>query len=206
MGAGTFEKSDVEESVLLAVLGDAQDALRSADVPYVLIGGIPSAVFGRPRATNDLDVFVKPEDKDAALAALDGAGFETDETEPEWLYKASKKDVLVDVIFRAEGNFYLDDVMVERAVESEYKGQYVRLVPPEDLLVMKAVSTEEEIAHYWFDGLAVLVQVDIDWDYLIERAQHGTKRILSLLVYAQSSDLLIPDDPIHKLFHLIYDR
>lgn len=200
-----FEKKDVDESVLLAILRDAQDALEDAGVAFALIGGIPAAVYGRPRSTEDLDILVKPEDKEDALRALDEAGFETEKTEPEWLFKAMKKDVLVDVIFRAEGNFYLDDLMASRAVETDYKGQRVKLVPPEDLLIMKAVSTEEEIAHYWFDALAVLVHTDIDWDYLIERSQHGAKRMLSLLIYTQSCDVLVPDEPIRKLFHLIYD-
>ncbi|MDQ3940747.1 MAG: nucleotidyltransferase family protein [Actinomycetota bacterium] len=201
-----FEKSEVDEETLLAVLSDAQDALASSDIPYLLIGGIPSAVYGRPRSTEDLDIFIKPEHNDDALAALDAAGFETKKAEPEWLYKAAKKDVLVDVIFRAEGNFYLDGTMIERAVETDYKGRKVLLVPPEDLLVMKAVATEEEIAHYWFDALAILVQTEIDWDYLLERSQHGTKRMLSLLVYAQSSDLLVPEEVIRKLFQLVYNR
>ena len=205
MGDSKFEKKDVDESVLLAILRDAQDALEEADVPFVLIGGIPSAVYGRPRSTEDLDIFVKPEDKEDALQALAEAGFDTEKTEPEWLFKAMKKDVLVDVIFRAEGNFYLDDDVISRAVDAEYKGQNVKLVPPEDLLIMKAVSTEEEIAHYWFDALAVLVHTDIDWDYLLKRSQHGAKRMLSLLIYAQSSDVLVPDEPVRKLYDMIYN-
>ena len=204
MSEQSFEKTEVEEPVLLAVLRDAQDALDTAGVPFVLIGGIPSAVYGRPRATHDLDVLVKSEDKDAALEALEGAGFETKKADPKWLYKASKKDVLVDVIFRAEGNFYLDDKMIGRAVETTYKGEAVKLVAPEDLLIMKAVATEEEIAHYWFDGLAVLVEADLDWDYLVERAAHGAKRVLSLLLYAQSDDLLVPDEPIEKLWKQVF--
>jgi predicted nucleotidyltransferase len=200
----TFEKTEVDEPILLAVLRDAQDALEVADVPFVLIGGIPSAVYGRPRATHDLDILVKTEDKDRALTALEEAGFETKKADPKWLYKASKKDVLVDVIFRAEGNFYLDDKMISRAVESTFKGEPVRLVAPEDLLIMKSVATEEEIAHYWFDGLAVLVESDLDWDYLVERAAHGAKRVLSLLLYAQSDDLLVPDEPINKLWKQVF--
>jgi predicted nucleotidyltransferase len=204
MSEQSFEKSEVDEPVLLAVLRDAQDALEAASVPFVLIGGIPSAVYGRPRATQDLDVLVKSEDKDSALEALEVAGFETKKADPKWLYKASKKDVLVDVIFRAEGNFYLDDNMIDRAVDATYKGESVKLVAPEDLLIMKAVATEEEIAHYWFDGLAVLVESDIDWDYLVERAAHGAKRVLSLLLYAQSEDLLVPDEPIEKLWKQVF--
>ncbi|MGH2806498.1 MAG: nucleotidyltransferase [Actinomycetota bacterium] len=204
MSDQSFEKSEVDESVLLAILRDAQDALDAADVPFVLIGGIPSAVYGRPRATQDLDILVRSEDKDRALEGLEVAGFETRKTDPKWLYKASKKDVLVDVIFRAEGNFYLDDEMIDHGVDATFKGEAARLVAPEDLLIMKAVATEEEIAHYWFDGLAVLVEADLDWDYLVTRAAHGAKRVLSLLLFAQSQDLLVPDEPIAKLWKQVF--
>ena len=204
MSDDKFEKSEVDDETLLAILADAQDALSARDIPFVLIGGIPSAVYGRPRATQDLDLFVRPEDKDAALEALAEDGFDTDKREPEWLYKAAKKDVLCDVIFRAEGDFYLDDEMIERAVVADYKGQEVVLVPREDLLMMKVVAHAEESAHYWHDAMALLMTDDIDWDYLIERARHGTKRLLSLLIYAQSSDTLVPDHIIKKLYAEVY--
>ena len=205
MGEDRFEKSTVDEETLLAVLGDAQDALRGRDLPFVLIGGIPSAVYGRPRATQDLDLFVRPEDKDAALEALADDGFDTKKPEPEWLYKAAKKDVLCDVIFRADGDFYLDEDMIERAVEADYKGLKVRLVPREDLIMMKIVAHDEEISHYWHDALALLLSDEVDWEYLTRRARHGTKRLLSLLVYAQSSDLLVPDDTIRTLYRSVYE-
>ncbi len=204
MSDDKFEKSEVDEPTLLAVLADAQDALAAQDIPFVLIGGIPSAVYGRPRATQDLDLFVRPEDKDRALEALAEDGFDTDKKEPEWLYKAAKKNVLCDVIFRAEGDFYLDEEMIDRAVETSFKGQDVRLVPREDLIIMKVVAHAEEISHYWHDAMALLLSDDIDWEYMVNRARHGTKRLLSLLVYAQSSDLLVPDDVIQRLYNQVY--
>ena len=204
MAEDKFEKSEVDEDTLLAVLADAQDALTERDIPFVLIGGIPSAVYGRPRATRDLDVLVKLEDKDEALQALADDGFDTDKKEPEWLYKAAKKDVLCDVIFRAEGDFYLDEEMIERAVVADYKGREVVLVPREDLILMKVVAHAEETSHYWHDALALLLSEEIDWDYLTQRARHGTKRLLSLLIYAQSSDFLVPDDVIQKLYKEVY--
>ena len=204
MAEDKFEKTEVDDATLLAILDEAQTALDERSIPFVLIGGIPSAVYGRPRSTKDLDLFVRPEDKDAALEALSDAGFDTDKKEPEWLYKAAKPNVLCDVIFRAEGDFYLDDEMIARAIVAEFKGQKVRLVPREDLIIMKVVAHAEETAHYWHDAMALLLTDDIDWDYLMERARHGTKRLLSLLIYAQSSDMLVPDHVIEKLYAEVY--
>ena len=45
-----------------------------------------------------------------------------------------------------------------------------RELAPEDLVVMKAISHDEESPRHWHDALGVLATVDLDWDYLLERA------------------------------------
>lgn len=194
------------DETFVGVLESSIGALRSAELPYVLIGGIASAVLGRPRETRDIDLFVRAEDIKAAVAALDEAGFDTEEPEFDWLYKAKKEGVPVDVIFKTSGDIYLDDEMNRRAVESDFKGQKVRLVPPEDLLVMKALSHEEETPQYWHDAVAIIASNELDWDYLLQRAEKGARRVLSLLLYAQSMDLIVPEDVLRRLFARIYDR
>jgi hypothetical protein len=45
----------------------------------------------------------------------------------------------------------------------------------------------------------------MDWDYLLHRAkQHGARRVLSVLLYAQSNDLTVPNATIRDLFDAIY--
>ncbi len=195
----------ITEERFLEVLDASIDAVAAKGLPYVLIGGIASAVLGRPRETRDVDLFVRAEDIKAAVAALDDAGFETEEPEFDWLYKAKKDGVQVDVIFKSSGDIYLDDEMNERAVEADFKGRRVRLVPREDLLIMKALSHEEETPQYWHDALAIISANELDWDYLLRRADSGARRVLSLLVYAHSTDLIVPEAVIRRLFARIYD-
>ena len=95
--------------------------------------------------------------------------------------------------------------MLARAVTRTFKGLDVRFISPEDLVVMKALATKEDTAHYWHDALAVIASNDLDWDYVLHRARHGARRVLSLLLYAQSVDLLVPDRAIRALFDRIYD-
>jgi hypothetical protein len=77
-------------------------------------------------------------------------------------------------------------------------------VSPEDLIVMKAVATVEDTARYWHDALSVLGRPDLDWGYLTRRAkQHGARRILALLFFAQSMDLLVPEEVITELLDAI---
>jgi predicted nucleotidyltransferase len=185
-------------------LDEAIAAMRGADVRFLIIGGIASAVMGRDRGTRDVDLFVRPEDARRALEALDAAGFETKVAFPHWLYKGFKRDVLVDVIFRSSKDVLLDDEMLRRAQRREFRGRMLPIAPPEDLLIMKAVAADEDTPRYWYDALGIIAHADgLDWDYLVRRArQHGVRRILSLLIYAQSNDLVVPIAPIAELMTL----
>src|SRR5437867_2830568 len=107
--AGEFEPNVLQERAFLDILDQALAALDRSHVPYLLIGGLASSALGRPRWTHDIDVFVAPDDARSALAALREASFKTEETDPNWLFKAIKEGALVDVIFRSRGNIYLDD-------------------------------------------------------------------------------------------------
>ena len=195
-----------EERTFVSVLSEAVEAMQRKEVDYVLIGGIASAVWGRPRVTRDIDLFVRAEEIARAMRALEQADFDTKEPELDWLYKASKDGVQLDVIFKSAGDIYLDEEMSARAVESVFKDVEVRLVPAEDLLVMKALSHDEETPQYWYDALAIIATNELDWDYVLSRAGHGARRLLSLLVYAQSSDLVVPEAVLRRLFDDIYGR
>jgi predicted nucleotidyltransferase len=200
------ERNDEEER-FVSVLHDAVRAIEEADIPYAMIGGIPSVVVGRPRwgPNEDIDFFVKPEDAKKTLMVLGNAGFETEERDPQWLFKAKRDGVAVDVIFRSSGDFYMDDEMIQRAFIGEFKGLKFRMLAPEDLVVMKALAHKEDTPQYWHDALSIIARSELDWEYLLKRAQVGPRRALSLLMYAQSNDLAVPDRTIRALFDLIYD-
>jgi len=189
------------------ILGEAILALDGAEVPYVVMGGLVAAVFARPRSTDDIDVFVKPEHASRALEALREADFEVEEHDPMWLFKAWKDGVLVDVIFRSSGEVYLDDEMLQRAVEGECRGTPMKMISPEDLLVIKAVATAEHGSHHWYDALGIIARNPIDWAYLVERArQAGPRRVLSLLLYAESNDMAVPAEAVEELFVIVHPR
>lgn len=192
-----FEDSPPE--VLAAVFADAIDALERGDVPYVLIGGLASAAVGRPRYSADVDLFVQPHDARRALALLAGRGFATEELNPHWLFKATREGVLVDLLFKGPRDVYLDEEMLKRARVAPVLGRVVRIAPPEDLLVMKALVHDEETPRHWHDALGILAAGDLDWDYLVERARKGNQRVLSLLYYGASLDLAVPSRVLDAL-------
>jgi predicted nucleotidyltransferase len=192
------------EAALARTMLNAVEAVEGAGVPYVVIGGVASSLLGRPRMTNDFDLLVKRDHAKRALAALAGAGFATEETNPKWIYKARRGGVEIDVIFWLKGDIYLDEEMLERAREEELAGRPVKVMPPEDLIVVKAVIHDEQTPRHWHDALGVIADQELDWDYLYRRARHGARRVLALLLYAQANDLIVPDDAIRGLYEAIY--
>ena len=206
----SFNKETVPEEQFLQVLDEAVAAVERDGIPYVSIGSIPTVLLGKPRwaeGEEDIDFFVKREDARAALEALDRAGFSTQETYPQWLYKGKKAGVVVDIIFRSTGDIYLDEEMLDRAIDADFKGRKVKLAPAEDIAIMKALAHSRDTPTYWHDAVGILSESEIDWDYLVRRSlRHGARRMLSLLVYAESNDLIVPDWVIEKLVAEIYGK
>jgi len=194
-----------DEEDLLATLAEVVEVLERNDIDHVLMGGIGSFALARPRETHDIDVFLRPGDVDTALDLLEARGFEVSVHDPAWLAKAFKRGVLTDLVFRSSGEIYLDDEMVERAERRDYKGVSGRVIAAEDLVVIKALATAERTAHHWYDALAIISRCEIDWEYLVRRAiQAGPRRVLSLLLYAESCDVAVPATAItavHDTLH-----
>ena len=185
------------------VLGEATTTLDHSGIPHVVFGSIALKTLGRPRPgvpDEDIDLMIKPPDAGPALRALADRGFVVEETDPSWINKAKRGGVTVDLIFRTAGEMHLDDEMLARAVPHEVDGTPVRLIPAEDLAVMKAVLYEEHRPFEWFDALALISRPDLDWDYLVRRAvRHGAQRVLSLVLYARSSGVAVPDGAVEAL-------
>jgi putative nucleotidyltransferase-like protein len=192
------------ERTVEAALVDAVAALERASIPYVVSGGMAANLWARPRSSKDADIIVHPDAADAALAACAAGGFDTEETDPRWLYKAIRNGTWVDLMFSLKGGIFLDSPMLDHAVTVTVGAQPMRVIAPEDLVVIKAVSAEEQSPRHWGDALGLLAHAPIDWDYLVERSRSGIRRVLSLLVYADSSDILVPPAVIDRVFRLAY--
>ena len=204
-GVASHEGSTGGIDALTEVLSEAVQALEKDAIDYVLIGGQASALLGRPRCSSDVDLLVTPDDAPLALDALGRAGFSTAKINPHWLYKAFRRDVLVDLLFKTRGEIYLDDEMLRRSTIRRFRGTHVRVVPPEDLIVMKAIVHDEETPRHWADALAILPVTDLDWEYLLVRAQRAPRRMLSFLCYATSVDLAVPREVMRRLGKKVFD-
>lgn len=204
--AVSFEGASVDEPTFLKVLAQSISAVERAGVPYAVIGGIASSILGRPRWTHDVDLFLRDQhDAAKVLESLALAGFATQRTDDHWLYKSINSGVLVDLIFKAKGEIYLDDEMISRAKVGHFKSVPLNVVSPEDLIVVKALVHDEQSPRHWHDAVCMIGQSDLDWEYLLRRARSGARRVLSLLLYAESSDAVVPEAVMRSLFSSIYD-
>lgn len=120
-------------------------ALESLKIDYMIVGGIANAVWGEPRATIDVDVTVAVENPDlaAAIAGL-ARSFSAAIPDPDAFVRRTRvlpldtaDGIRIDVIF-ALLSFERD--AVQRATSVTFGDRTVRVVTPEDLLLMKIIS------------------------------------------------------------------
>ncbi len=100
--------------------------------------------------------------------------------------------------------------MIAHAREVDFKGRTVRTLGPEDLFVIKALvlnehnmTLDERCIRHLKDLLFIIRTSELDSDYLVWRARSGPRRVLAMLLYAQSLDLLVPSRAIRELISLL---
>ena len=123
------------------------------------------------RDTKDLDLFLRRDQVDAALALLDGAGYRVELTDPLWIAKAFSGEYFIDLIFSSgNGIAVVDEEWARRSITAPVLGLKALVVPPEEIIWSKAFVQERER----FDGADIhhLIRCkgeQIDWCYLLDR-------------------------------------
>ena len=163
------EDRPIEE--MLPSLKKAAAALRTAQIPFVLAGGLASWARGGPESDHDVDFLLRPQDADRALDVLAAEGFRPEKPPEEWLYKAWDGDVLIDLIFAPSGLEVTDEV-IERSGELEVWAVAMRVMCPEDILVTKLMAlTEHALDYESCLAIARALREQIDWEDVRARTQ-----------------------------------
>jgi Uncharacterised nucleotidyltransferase len=150
-------------------LKKAAAALRQAEVPFLLGGGLATWVRGGPESDHDLDFFVKPEDAERALDVLAKEGMRPEKPPENWLYKAWDGDVLIDLIFSPSGET-ISDENFERADEMEVNAARMQVASLEDVIAAKLLALGEHEADYGpLLEMTRAVREQVDWDELRAR-------------------------------------
>ena len=154
---------------LIESMKRAAAALRDAEVPYMLGGGLAAWARGGPPTEHDIDFFVRPADAERALDALVAAGMKAERPPEGWLLKAWDGDVLVDLIYSPAGGT-VDDGYFERAEEMEVSAQRLSVASLGDVLTTKLLAlNEQEPDLSSVLELARSLREQIDWEFV--RAQ-----------------------------------
>jgi hypothetical protein len=149
---------------MLPSLKKAAAALRDAEIPFILAGGIAAWARGGPETDHDVDFVLKPTDADRALEALEDAGMRSERPPEPWLYKAFDGEVMIDLIFSPAGLEVTDEV-IERSDRLEVWAVPMRVMRPEDILVTKLCAmTEHTIDYGACLEIARALREQIEWD------------------------------------------
>jgi Uncharacterised nucleotidyltransferase len=153
--------SDIE-----ATLKKSAGALRAADVPFLLGGSLASWARGGPETRHDLDLMIKPEDVERAVAALTEAGMRAEDPPEEWLVKAWDGDVLVDLIFAPKG-LTIDDEVIARGEVLSVLSMQMRVMALEDVMITKLMAiTEHQLRYEGLLAIARALREQIDWEHV----------------------------------------
>lgn len=161
------ESRELEE--LIVALKIAVATLRERDIPFVLGGSVAAWARGGPEPKNDLDLMLKPEDAETALAALAEAGMRGERPPEEWLLKAWYGEVMVDLIFGPSGLEMTDEV-IGRADTIALMAVATPVMALEDVLVTMVCALDEHTLDYSrLVAIARALREQIDWHRLQER-------------------------------------
>jgi hypothetical protein len=152
---------------LIESMKRAAAALRDAEVPYMLGGGLAAWARGGPPTEHDVDFFVRPEDAQRALDALVGAGMTAEQPPEAWLLKAWDGEMLIDLIHSPAGGGTVDDGYFERSEEMEVAAQRLPVASLGDVLTTKLMAlNEQEPDLSSVLELARSLREQIDWDFV----------------------------------------
>jgi hypothetical protein len=170
------------ETILL--LEEVARRLDDAGVIWAVFAGAAASVYGATRPLIDVDILI-PAAEGARVAALfpEGQVKRRADGAVQWV-QLPGCDILAGLTIMD-----LDAEMAARLQRHEIAGVTVPVIPPEDNILLKAMSGRgpEVGKHDWEDVQAMMAHLPtLDWEYLRRRAsacgpRHRTEPVLARL-------------------------
>ena len=136
--------------------------LKEAGVPFALAGSYALWARGAPEPHHDVDYVVAECDRERAAEILAGTGLEVRQPPEDWLFKVYVDEVMVDVLFRLNGDPVTHDVLAG-AEEMEVESVVLPVLGATVLLKTKLAALDEracDLAKVLPAARAVREQVD----------------------------------------------
>jgi hypothetical protein len=132
---------------------DLLELFNAHKVEYIIVGGYALAFHGAPRYTGDIDIFVKPDDENAAriMSALEVFGFGSvglaaqDFERPGQVVQLGVPPVRIDIITSISGVSW-DEAFSNRAA-GQYGDIHVHYIGHEQFIInKKAMGRKKDLA------------------------------------------------------------
>ncbi len=192
---------------LLATGHEASMILEQSGIPHLAGGGVAVWAYGRRRMTKDIDLFLEHGRQFSAMDILARHGFHTRDTDANWLYKAIKDDVVIDLITFTTGDIRLDARTFRYMRRQAVDGWEFPLMGPEDVVFRKIYSTDETRFHDWYDALAIVKKqgaAGFDWSYFATMAHTRVlNRVVAFFYFALAEPGVAEAVPIPLLQDLV---
>jgi len=154
----------------------AIQALRKDGVPFLLGGGFALATYtGCWRDTKDIDFYVMPHDRSAAVKSLTRAGFDDYYSrvpyDRKWIHRNVRSKMIVDVIWAmANQRARVDSAWFQRAGSVSIRGELLDVLPLEEMLWCKLYIMQRDHCD-WTDIFNLLHArgQELDWSHLLRR-------------------------------------
>lgn len=166
----------------------AIQALRRLGTRFLLGGGFALAThIGRWRNTKDIDFYILPHDREAAVDALTRAGFVDYYSrlpyDRNWIYRSTCAGVIVDLIWAmANQRAQVDESWMQDAPEVEIRGEALMVIPMEEFIWCKLYILQRDHCD-WTDvwNLLYAAGEEVDWRRLLRRLDEDWPLLKALL-------------------------
>jgi len=150
------------------------DEARERQIPFALGGAFAVAAYtGFWRNTKDLDLYVRPQDRDSLIEILSQHGFTDyfDELPYDrwWIYRGFRSGTIIDIIWAAANHRTEVREWWMEGPEVEVRARRVRVLPVEVIVQDKLYILQRERCD-WPDVLNLLYSCGacMDWERLLE--------------------------------------
>src|SRR5262245_28311716 len=146
------------------------------DLEFALGGGLAVGVYtGCPRNTKDLDIYIRPSDRDVAVRIMSSCGlgdyYDKKPYDRSWIYRGNRDDIIVDGIWgMANKRAQVDEGWLSRGPVIQMFDRRVPVIPPEELIWSKLYVLQRDRCD-WPDviNLIYATGISLDWQHLLNR-------------------------------------
>jgi hypothetical protein len=162
-------------------------AAQGQGIGFAIGGGLALGVYtGTWRDTKDIDLYVRPKDRDLLVQIAVDAGlrdyYECQPYDRKWIHRSYGYDTIVDVIWSMANQRAVVEQDWLSGPKATIDGLEVQFLPPEYLLWSKLYVLQRDRCD-WPDAMNLLHAVgpDLDWSRLLAKVEQDSELLGGLL-------------------------